>query len=109
MTQEEILQGNKLLATFMGVKIGEDLFSYRIGVTQPLHENNLNYHDSWGWLMPVWYKFRDLKVTDSINQTTLQGIKYMFIQKMANASIIDAFEQLVYGVEWYNENKDIHE
>lgn len=53
MSNEEILENNKLIANFMGVQIGKELYSYRVGVTKPLQEKHLNYHKSWGWLMPV--------------------------------------------------------
>ena len=53
MSNKEILENNKLIANFMGVKIGEERYSYRIGVTEPLQEKHLNYNNSWGWLMPV--------------------------------------------------------
>lgn len=47
------LSGNKLIAEFMGVKIGVDNYSWRIGCIEPIQEKHLNYHASWGWLMPV--------------------------------------------------------
>lgn len=49
----EQLTGNKLIADFMGLRIGVELYSWRPGCTQPLEEKHLNYHESWGWLMPV--------------------------------------------------------
>jgi hypothetical protein len=53
LDQEEVIAGNKLIAEFMGVKIGEDKYSWRPGVQQPLEEQHLAYHSSWGWIMPV--------------------------------------------------------
>ncbi len=75
MTNEQILEGNKLIAEFMGYKEGfpheidfvgiQTVEGYRI----PEHDNNfrddhdahindwaiedLKYHTSWDWLMPV--------------------------------------------------------
>lgn len=53
IVQEKIIEGNKVIGEFMGVKIGEYKYSLRIGVTEPLQEHHLAYHKEWGWLMPV--------------------------------------------------------
>lgn len=62
MTQEEVLEGNKLIAEFMGVKIGIDKYSWRIGCTEPLQEKHLSYHKEWGWIMPVLEKISRIKI-----------------------------------------------
>lgn len=56
----ETVEGNKIIAEFMGVKIGIDNYSWRIGVTEKLKEEHLNYHQSWGWLMPVVGKCKEV-------------------------------------------------
>jgi hypothetical protein len=54
MTQnKEIEANNMLIAEFMGVKIGEDNYSWRPGVIDKLRVEHLAYHEAWGWLMPV--------------------------------------------------------
>lgn len=53
MEEKEILENNKLIADFMELKIGVELYSWRLGCTEPIQEKHLNYHASWGWLMPV--------------------------------------------------------
>lgn len=53
MEQKEIIEGNKLIAEFVGVKIGVDKYYWRPGSMELLREEHLNYHDSWGWIMPV--------------------------------------------------------
>lgn len=60
MEQSEIIEGNRLIAEFMGVKIGEDKYSWRPGVQEPLQEYHLAYHTSWGWIMPVVEKIEGL-------------------------------------------------
>lgn len=60
MEQSEIIEGNRLIADFMGVKIGEAKYSWRPGCTDPLQEHHLNYHASWGWIMPVVEKIENL-------------------------------------------------
>ncbi len=61
MTTEE---GNKLIADFMGVKIGVDNYSWRLGCVEPLKEGHLAYRSSWGWLMPVVEKIESLPAVD---------------------------------------------
>jgi len=61
MTQNEILEGNKLITVFMGAEIiepiGNSMRNIKFQtVTHFLHvhnENKLQYHSSWDWLMPV--------------------------------------------------------
>lgn len=53
MDSKEILEGNKLIADFMGLKMGIDNYSYWPGCIEPIQERHLNYHASWGWIMPV--------------------------------------------------------
>ena len=54
MEEKTVLEGNRLIAEFMGVKIGIDLYAWRIGAaTVPLRDEHLAYHKEWGWLMPV--------------------------------------------------------
>ena len=58
----EIIEGNKLIAEFDGVKIGVDKYSWRIGCIEPIQESNLAYHKEWGWLMPVVEKIESLNL-----------------------------------------------
>jgi len=60
LSPDEILNGNKLIADFTGVKIGVDKYSCRMGCYEPLQEKHLNYHKEWGWLMPVVEKIEKL-------------------------------------------------
>ena len=58
------MENNKLIAEFIGVKIGVDSYSYRPGQSDLLKEENLNYHKSWGWLMPVVEKIESLDLKE---------------------------------------------
>lgn len=48
----------------MDVKIGVDSYSYRPGQSDLLKEENLNYHKSWDWLMPVVEKIESLDLKE---------------------------------------------
>lgn len=81
MTNEEIVEGNLLLADFMGVKIGEDEYSWRPGARDRLQESHLAYHSAWGWLMPVVEKI------ESLDYWTLLQRKSCWIYRMSHDEI----------------------
>jgi hypothetical protein len=58
------MEHNKLIAEFMDVKIGVDSYSYRPGQSDLLKEENLNYHKSWDWLIPVVEKIESLDLKE---------------------------------------------
>lgn len=57
MEQKEIIEGNKLIAIFMGTEIKgtKGPYKYRIG-DQAYQEEGLRYHSNWNWLMDVMEK-----------------------------------------------------
>ncbi len=60
------------------------------------------YHLSYEWLMPVWFKFRDLKNSEHNSwrgHTDLCGI---IRAAMMNEDIIEAFNEIVRAILWYN-------
>jgi len=70
MTEGKIIEGNKLIAEFMGVKIVDnDIFYefkdvpehiWRFRIDQmPVIIQDLMYHESWDWLMPVIIKIHN--------------------------------------------------
>ena len=105
--------GNKIIAEFMGVKIGIDKYSWRIGCAELLQEKHLSYHKEWGWIMPV--------VDRVINLTTLPipfGEPYrQFEQKyksnifiaMSTVKIEHIYKATVDFIKWYNECKAVSE
>lgn len=55
LTEQEILEGNKLIAEFLGIEkkiYGETGITYYID-NIPYQLFKLKYHSSWDWLMPV--------------------------------------------------------
>ena len=57
MEKNEILEGNKLIAEFLGYKSGPNRTGRGFGYYDLggliYHSNELRYHSSWNWLMPV--------------------------------------------------------
>lgn len=107
MTSKEILEGNKIIAEFMGetvLPIKEcDLFPLIQG------EDGLRqtkYHTSWDWLMPACYKWENLQDFYKTNKASeyrklsgiLGGIVYEYV-------IEPVYIQLVENIKWYNQTK----
>ncbi len=129
MSNNEILEANKLIANFMGVEIGKELYSWRIGCTEPLRSDHLAYDKSWGWLMPVVEKIESLNVKvfgDEIKYFafTIQN-KYCIIMGHTNVRQPGCYYQTPYGfvpdskihavwlavnefLEWYNKNVEVN-
>lgn len=70
MTQEEILEGNRLIARFMNFKyknqtkywakypLDDNSYLYKLGYVRI---DNLKFHASWDWLIPALYKLSESK------------------------------------------------
>lgn len=124
MTSEEIIKGNKLIADFMNVKIGEDLYSWRPGCTEPLQEKHLNYHSSWDWLMSVFERIQYINDNNSeffeeyynidFKIDLLNGVdfkvdkKRIFMQTaLGPGQLIEAlWEGILEFIKWFNQNND---
>lgn len=115
MTDQEIIQNNRLIADFMGTKLGVDLYSWRIGCTEPLREEHLNYHASWGWLMPVVEKIESLGFDSRICGNNSDGgflCDFVDVEnneascKVSYSSKIEAvYLTVVDFIKWQNESK----
>lgn len=113
MTNEEILNGNKLLAEFMGAKFDNhdnqhqkhwlfpnSLNWYHNTVPGYIFKHNLKYHSDWNWLMSVVDKIEDLRYKD-IEDNEIQW--FVVIGEGADCRIYhdysDVDEIVVYGAE----------
>jgi hypothetical protein len=87
MSEQEIIEGNKLIAEFMGVDFYDKYFNINlhdslytrdnynlfINMIMELHPNDLKYNSSWDWLIPVIDKIEDLDVSDQHYQWEMEG------------------------------------
>ena len=81
------MKDNKLIADFMGVQYKSDeeylkklkeMREHGIGYEQGYMESQLNYHESWDWLMPV---------VEMIN--LLDDYRYTFLIASMDTQIVD--------------------
>jgi hypothetical protein len=121
VTEEEINEGNKIIALFMGWRFidhTEHPHVFPNGVWFNPHTNvghpSLIYHNSWDWLMEACKKWNDIRYREFTYNTTDEFINEIangyidLCEELDNAvtlyEILPAFEQLVKCVKWYNEN-----
>lgn len=116
MTQEEITEGNILIAEFMGGKklVNNDgLFTYW-GPDNFQHESGeyLKYHSSWDWLMPVVEKIESLyclevsiRKFDCIVETSGLCRPRYFVVRSSTRKIESAFGVVIDAIKWINDKK----
>ena len=92
------MEDNKLIADFMGVQYKSDeeylkklkeMREHGIGYEQGYMESQLNYHESWDWLMPVVGKItRDEKYWENEYREYLMDIiPYAIIEDVYDAVV----------------------
>ena len=124
MKEKEITEGNKLIAEFMGSSFktykkghirkdsvtvcyfddGMSPFSGGVSI------ENLKYHSSWDWLMPVVEKIETIDFVVIIKQgecviVNNSGNTPKFIQQVSTTKIESIWLAVCEFIEWYNETK----
>ena len=108
MTQEEILQGNKLIAKFIGMKYDSNANVYEDD-KNAYGLFSLKFHSSWDWLMPVVEKIENNLVNYShevvifgehchINQGKTHDMGY----SSKGSKIASTWSAVVDFIKWYN-------
>jgi hypothetical protein len=132
MIREEVLEGNKLIAEFMGGQwIGEDFvadkFSEQVFIDGDGDTCICNYNSSWDWLMPVVENIRKVafelwdgdKVQEKIwLKADLWACEVSWIDEETGTYPIcepikcDTFLEAIYKaviefIKWYNNNNQL--
>ena len=112
-----IIEGNKLIAEFMGEKIipSEDSVRYKDGSEVVIDSVKgwrvCKYHTSWDWLMPVVEKIEKLGYSVFIQndacwiKVARAGMKMPLISELGENKISAAFIAIVQFIQWYNQTK----
>jgi hypothetical protein len=106
MNTEDVQEGNKLIAEFMGYKRNDgysgDFARLKHWNIEPFgwhDDEQLKYHSSWDWIMPVVAKimFTSWNMTDSLKQCFLvrESIDWIEVEKTWLA-VVDF-------IKWYNQ------
>lgn len=121
MKPEEIIEGNKLIAEFRGLR--EESPGRWYDPTQIPHPRfrELKYHSSWDWLMPVVEKIEDShKLSEGYGFSVMIDNWNCEIQNLISGEIISSFNPsshpihskieaawlaVVEFIKWYNQNK----
>lgn len=100
METNKILEGNKLIAIFMGRcgKRNKRLYWVNIPGVEWVYVEDMKFHSSWDWLMPVVEKILN------ICQENDEMEKYYTITD-AIPDIESVWLACVEFVKWYNEQK----
>jgi len=107
MDESKIIEGNKLIAKFMG---GKTMYCGHIeGIAFPVISSedlrgskkyglyNLLYHKSWTWLMPV--------VQKCFNENMDKAVYHFDLYSFGYANIMEIYDGCVSFIKWYNLNK----
>lgn len=112
MTQEQI-EGNKLIAEFMGGKLKHYNLSnepyYQMPNKQQWMPERLIYYSSWDWLMPVVEKIEKLglKCEIGIASCVIYSAKYNVEKVYAETKIKATWLAVVEFIKWYNQTKQL--
>lgn len=98
-------ESNKLIAQFDGKIKDEDTAWYRgfdfiIHGKRSCHEEQMEYHLSWDWLMPVVEKIHN-EISLPKNETHL----YIFLNLTIFSSIEQVYEAVIQFIQYYNQQK----
>jgi len=109
--------GNKLIAEFMGGRYFEiggimgTTYQYRdlIHKGDYYYPNELKYHTSWDWLMPVVEKIEKLGLGYFKYHYTWSYYNFkgncLWYKNNNEKGIMNLFFEVIEFIKWYNENK----
>lgn len=116
METREILEGNKLIAEFLGYDTSKHWWYNLKGGLPAIKAENIKYHSSWNELMPIVekiakkYNVRITWMPSAINVTYIERDD-VFDDEIASMGGMSAIENTWYAVvnfiKWANKNPDV--
>ena len=109
MSQEEILEYNKLCAVFLGWdynkfmdRWNEENFQHKYSHTNSI---DLKFHSDWNWIMDVIFKINILPNSKDQSDTTLQTHRVNVQSTLRSANMEAVVLSINKFLIWYNEAK----
>lgn len=110
MREAEIIEGNRLIAQFMGIKKDRwgDFFLFPFPKsTQRIMPGKMKYHSSWDWLYPVVQKIAQYMIDTDFGSERKLSVALNWWKHIANAlekaSDIEVIHKhVVQFIKWYN-------
>lgn len=111
MSEQEILESNRLIADFMQVDYsGKEQIMWRPGAYIPFTEKCLRYHSSWNWLMPVWKKITEVAPPlDEYRDYEGYEAYYAIPTFLEEVDIQKTWQYIVQFIKWYNQQNNNNE
>ena len=105
------LTDNEVLADFIGKRLEKPSKGYDQQWELPMCDGyypsvkTLEFDKRWERLMPVWYKFRDLKFEDYDDTTAFLNHKIRIVAAIINEgpTPAEACRLLAYAIRWYQQ------
>ena len=124
METDERIEGNKLIAEFMGGKFRKSKDKNTLNKYFDLkdkgyfyYENEIRYHASWDWIMPVLEKIEQIGCIIEISYSLVCMCRICVIGKKHEKAfniindnngglepIIAIYKSVVEFIKWYNQN-----
>ena len=113
MTKKQIVENNKLLAEFMGLKEGWWISGEKkqkqycdIGGfldSKTYYASDLIFHSDWNWLIAACKKWDNLKIFYGTKNEDMYVDLSDFLDESVTLYRIDTvFLQLIYNIKWHN-------
>lgn len=105
MTPQEIIEGNKLIAEFMGRKgkVNAHLYWVNVPSVKWVTIEQMQFHSSWDWLMPVAEKIMDYCFENDGEEDLIT--KFYDIRDTI-PDIHRTWSACIDFIRWYNQNKE---
>jgi hypothetical protein len=109
MTEEQIIEGNKLIAEFMGKSIYPRNWNDENweGERRDYMPHEVKYHASYDWLIPVCFKIKE--ICNSIQDAKLVQIASSYLSNICIANnrfvINELYPAVVNFLKWYKQLK----
>jgi hypothetical protein len=111
LSTEQILEGNRMIAEFMGGRIQKNGNIARVesdGLEWSSHPSTLRYHSDWNKIMPVIKKINNWNIKDNPEVIVDNSVKaYLDVRRplykaLHSIDILTTYESVVAILKWHD-------